>query len=166
MAQECSICTHSRRAEIDQAIARGDAHRAIAREFGVSRHALDRHKKNGHIAQQIAKAEEKRKIADADKLLGIVEGLLSECLRTIKEARGDPDSGILPNDNLKLRALREARETAKLLLDVQGKTPPDTVVNITLIENQWNDFRTAILGAMCPDCREAVTRMLRARQER
>ena len=92
MAQKCSICTHPRRAEIDQAIARGDAHRAIARQFGVSRHALDRHKKNGHIAQQIAKAAEAKEIAQAENLLSKITTLQetadrSEERRVGKECR-------------------------------------------------------------------------------
>lgn len=157
MAQECSICTHSRRAEIDQAIARGDAHRAIAREFGVSRHALDRHKKNGHIAQQIAKAAEAKEIAQAETLIDEVTALKARALTILDnaETEGTREACL---------ALREVRGIIELLAKVQGELPPDgTTVNINIIETQFNDFRTAVVGVMCPDCQRRLAEQLRAR---
>ena len=101
---QCTICNHPQRVEIDKALISGATYREIAQRFGVSRDALYRHRKNGHIAEQIAKVAKKKEIkqakeivaavekkerketADVDKLLGIVEGLLGECLRMVKGA--------------------------------------------------------------------------------
>lgn len=172
----CTICNHSQRVEIDKALISGATYREIAQRFGVSRDALYRHRKNGHIAEQIAKAAKKKEIkqakeivaavekkerketADVDKLLGIVEGLLGECLRMVKGAvEGD--------ENTKLRAVREARETAKLLLEVQGELAANPVINITLIETQLNDIRALVLGDLCPVCQAAVAERLKARKQ-
>jgi len=176
LGRQCTICNHPQRGEIDNALAAGVAYRRIAAEYGVSDGSLRRHKKNGHIAEQIAKVAKKKEIkqakeivaavekkerketADVDKLLGIVEGLLGECLRMVKGAvEGD--------ESTKLRAVREARETAKLLLEVQGELAANPVINITLIETQLNEIRALVLSDLCPACREAVAQRLKDRKQ-
>jgi len=152
------------------------SYRAIARQYGVSREAAGRHKRNGHIAEQIAKVAKKKEIrqaeqiaaaveekernevASVDKLLKIVEALLAECLGMVRgAAAGD--------ENTKLRAVREARETAKLLLEVQGELAANPVVNITLIETQLNEIRALVLGDLCPACRAVVAQRLKDRKQ-
>ena len=177
MAQACSICTHPQRAEIDQAIVSGGPNRRIAAQYGVSENAIRRHKKNGHIPEQIAKAakkkeikqageikavvdeKERREVADANRLLSIVEGLLAECLRMVKGAKAG-------DEGTKLRAVREARETAKLLLEVQGELAANPVINITLIETQLNDIRALVLSDLCPVCKAAVAERLKGRKQK
>jgi hypothetical protein len=60
-------------------------------------------------------------------------------------------------------ALREVRGIVELLAKIQGQLSDAPTVNITLIENQFNDFRTAIMGVMCSDCQQRLTEQLRAR---
>ena len=174
---QCTICNHPQRVEIDKALISGATYREIAQKHGVSKDALYRHRKNGHIAEQIAKVAKKKEIkqakeivaavekkerketADVDKLLGIVEGLLGECLRMVKGAvEGD--------ESTKLRAVREARETAKLLLEVQGELAANPVINITLIETQLNEIRALVLGDLCPACRAQVAQRLKDRKQK
>ena len=174
---QCSICNHPQRVEIDKALVAGVSYRAIASQYGVSREAAGRHKRNGHIAEQIAKAakkkeikrageianvveeKERREVADADRLLRVVEGLLAECLRMVKDAQ-------VGDEGTKLRAVREARETAKLLLEVQGELAANPVVNITLIETQLNEIRALVLGDLCPACRAQVAERLKGRKQK
>lgn len=154
MAQECSICTHPRRAEIDQAIARGDAHRAIAREFGVSRHALDRHKKNGHIAQQIAKAAEAKEIAEAKTLLDEVTSLKARALTILDNAENE-------GTREACLALREVRGIIELMAKVTGELRGDGPTINIIQAPQFLEFKAIVLGVMCDECRERLTGELR-----
>jgi len=173
---QCTICNHPQRVEIDKALISGATYREIAQRFGVSLDALYRHRKNGHIAEQIAKVarkkeirqakqiaaaveeKERHEVASVDKLLKIIEALLAECLGMIRgAAAGD--------ENTKLRAVREARETAKLLLEVQGELAANPVVNITLFETQLNEIRALVLGDLCPACRAQVAQRLKDRKQ-
>jgi len=173
---QCTICNHPQRVEIDKALVAGVSYRAIASQYGVSREAVGRHKRNGHIAEQITKVarkkeikqaeqiaaaveeKERHEVASVDKLLKIIEALLAECLGMIRgAAAGD--------ENTKLRAVREARETAKLLLEAQGELAANPVVNITLIETQLNEIRALVLGDLCPVCQAAVAERLKTRKQ-
>jgi hypothetical protein len=50
--QRCNVCRHTARAQIELLCAGGGAsHRALARRFGLSRHAVDRHWK-GHVSEE------------------------------------------------------------------------------------------------------------------
>lgn len=174
---QCTICNHPQRVEIDTALIEGESYRSVARRFGVTDSAIGRHKRNGHIAEQIAKVARKKEIrqakqitaavekkerheaASVDKLLKIVEALLAECLGIVQDAQ-------VGDEGTKLRAVREARETAKLLLEVQGELAANPVINITLIETQLNEIRALVLGDLCPACREAVAQRLKDRKQK
>jgi hypothetical protein len=69
------------------------------------------------------------------------------------------------DENTKLRAVREARETAKLLLEVQGELATNPVINISLIETQLNEIRALVLGDLCPACQAAVAQRLKDRKQ-
>jgi hypothetical protein len=173
---QCTICNHPQRVEIEKAVMAGKSYRAIAGQYGVSREAVGRHKRNGHIAEQIVKAarkkeikrageiasvveeKERREVADADRLLRVVEGLLAECLRMVKDAQ-------VGDEGTKLRAVREARETAKLLLEVQGELAANPVINISLVETQLNEIRALVLGDLCPVCQAVVAQRLKDRKQ-
>ena len=174
---QCTICNHPQRVEIDTALIGGESYRSVARRFGVTDSAIGRHKRNGHIAEQIAKVAKKKEIkqakqiataveekerhevASVDKLLKVVEALLAECLGMVRGAQ-------VGDESTKLRAVREARETAKLLLEVQGELAANPVINITLIETQLNDIRALVLGDLCPACQAAVAERLKGRKQK
>ena len=173
---QCTICNHPQRIEIDKALIGGVSYRAIASQYGVSREAVGRHKRNGHIAEQIAKVarkkeirqaeqiaaaveeKERHEVASVDKLLKIIEALLAECLGMVRGAT-------VGDENTKLRAVREARETAKLLLEVQGELAANPVINISLIETQLNEIRALVLGDLCPACQAVVAQRLKDRKQ-
>lgn len=70
MPQPCSICSHPKRAEINKAlVADGASLRAVARQYDVSKDALQRHVKNGHIEEKIKKAQAAQDVVEADDLL-------------------------------------------------------------------------------------------------
>jgi hypothetical protein len=57
----------------------------------------------------------------------------------------DPRTAIL--------ALREIREQLALQAKLLGDLPPDGAANITIVQTQFNEFKTLILEVLCPDCR-------------
>lgn len=56
MPRSCSICGHADRSAIDKALVSGTPLRDIAGQFGLSRSAIDRHKKSC-LVDQLARAE-------------------------------------------------------------------------------------------------------------
>lgn len=170
----CTICNHSQRVEIDKALVAGATYREIAQRFGVSRDALYRHRKNGHIAEQIAKVAKKREIQQAKEVQAAIlaqdaqevadaQTILDEVSRLKDRALTILDRAETEGTREACLALREVRGIVELLAKIQGQLSDAPTVNITLIENQFNDFRTAIIGVMCSDCQQRLTEHLRAR---
>lgn len=68
--KQCTICAHPKRNDIDKALVLpGSSLRTIAQQFQVSKYALHRHVKGGHIAAKIQKAQNAREALEADNLL-------------------------------------------------------------------------------------------------
>ena len=75
MSRQCSVCTHERRAEIDEAIVAGTvALRRIAVDNGVSETALRRHAKN-HIAKSLTNSKQAMDAVLSDDLFKKIEVL-------------------------------------------------------------------------------------------
>ena len=149
MPQTCSICIHADREAIDRALVAGGTLRKIAEQYSVSSTALHRHK--AHIPPAVAKAHEAEEVAEADRLLSAVRDLMVSAIETIDQAE---HAGEL---RTKLAAIREARETAKLLLEVYGEL--QTAPTITIINTpEWVEIRAVIVSALdpYPDARQAV----------
>lgn len=103
LPRKCSVCQHSQIVEINQAIVAGEALRSIAKRYGFSPSAVERHAKK-HLPAALVKAKEIEEMTDADglllevrnlkdKALSILEtaeaaGELRTALTGIKEARG------------------------------------------------------------------------------
>jgi hypothetical protein len=149
MPQPCSICIHTDRDTIDRALVSGETLRNIAEQYSVSSTALHRHK--AHISTAVAKAHEAGEVAEADRLLSTVRDLLQSAIGTITQAE---NAGEL---RTKLAAIREARETAKLLLEVYGELQTAPTFNI-IMAPEWVEVRTIVLQALgpYPDARLAV----------
>jgi hypothetical protein len=62
MRRHCSICSHSARRSIEEAVLRGEAYRSVGGRFRVSRSAISRHRTDHHIN---AKLEKAAKLAEA-----------------------------------------------------------------------------------------------------
>jgi len=154
MPPKCTICHHSEREAIDRALVSGETLRDIAQRFAVSRDALQRHK--AHIPTAVAAAHEAGEVAEADRLLSTVRDLLQAAIGTITQAEAGGDL------RTKLAAIREARETAKLLLEVYGELQTQPTFNI-IMAPEWVEVRTVVLQALdpYPDARLAVAGALK-----
>ena len=149
MPPKCSICHHPEHEAIDAALVGGTSLRDIACQFAVGRMALQRHQ--SHIPTSVARAHEAGEVAEADRLLSIVRDLLQAAIGTITQAEHADEL------RTKLAAIREARETAKLLLEVNGKLQTAPTFNI-IMAPEWVEVRTVVLQALgpYPDARLAV----------
>lgn len=109
----CSICVHPQRHEIDRAlIGRDSSLRDIEGQFGVSRSALSRHKRE-HLLRILRESEETERLQLKGELLDQVELLKEEAWSIKEQAR---TAGNLPTA---LTAIREARASIELLLELR-----------------------------------------------
>jgi hypothetical protein len=94
MPRKCTICEHVSRHEIDTALVSPNATlRDIARQYRVSKDAVSRHIKGGHIAAKIQKAKHAHEALAADNLITRVQRFHSRFERMAKDAQdwGDPN---------------------------------------------------------------------------
>ena len=97
MPQNCSVCSHGQRIELELAIMAGTPLRAVAARFGTSATSLSRHR--GHISGALAKVQETHQVARAATVSEALEsfhsktrGILEECQQIARDAAasGDP----------------------------------------------------------------------------
>jgi len=168
---QCTICNHPLRVEIDKALVAGATYREIAQRFGVSRDALYRHRKNGHIAEQIAKAAKKKEIQQAKEVQAAIlvqeaqevadaQTILDEVSRLKDRALTILDRAETEGTREACMALREVRGIVELLAKVRGELKGDGPT-INIIQNpQFVEFKSVVLEVMCDECRERLTREL------
>lgn len=82
-----------------------------------------------------------------------------DTLDILKKAKDAKKGG----DYLALAAIQRIEKQLELQAKLLGDLPTQPTVNITLVENQFNEFKTAVLGVMCPDCQRRLAELLRAR---
>lgn len=90
MARPCSICTHDRRNEIDQALLGATPVLQIAQRYGVPHSSLFRHRAN-HLAPRMANALARRDDVDADRLLSWAVGLYEQAVVAVMRCQADGD---------------------------------------------------------------------------
>ena len=168
---QCTICNHPQRVEIDKALVAGVSYRAIASQYGVSREAAGRHKRNGHISEQIAKVAKKKEIARAEEIHAAIlaqeaqevadaQTILDEVSRLKGRALTILDRAETEGTREACMALREVRGIVELLAKVRGELKGDGPT-INIIQNpQFVEFKSVVLEVMCDECRERLTREL------
>src|SRR5207248_6818719 len=121
----CTICAHSERAAIDQALVSGAALRDLAGRYGLAKSSVERHKAE-HIPAALAKAVEAKEVADAGFLLAQARALYSKSVSVLKDAEGAGDL------KTALMGVREARGCLELLGKLMGELDDRPVTNILL----------------------------------
>ena len=144
----CTICAHPQRADIDKAILRDEPYRAIACQFDVSREAVRRHHKGGHVSEKLIKADRAREIARADNLLAEMQALQGRTLSLLEKAEGAGEH------RTAIAAIREARANLEFLGRLAGEIADQQVVNV-FVNPQWLTIRGVVLDALrdYPDAR-------------
>ncbi len=169
---QCSICNHPKRVEIDKALIDGGSYRDVARRFGVSRSAVGRHKRNGHIAEKIAKAARKKEIKEGEAIQAAV--LAQEQIEVVHAETILDEIGRLKDRSLAIleraesegtreacTALGEVRRTLELLAKISGELQDQSAVTVNIIENpQFNQFLTIIAEELPEDVKDRVVRRM------
>lgn len=155
MPRVCTVCSHPKRSDIDRALVDGIPYRTIAKRYGASAAAVQRHK--DHVPATLAKARDASDVADADDLLAHLASLRTKALDLLTKAETAGDY------RTALAGVREARACVETLLEVSGELDRRGVVNI-VVSPQWIELRTVIIGALRdhPDARQSVAKALKA----
>jgi hypothetical protein len=168
VSRACTVCTHPRSAEIDQAIVSRDGSlRRIAAEAGLSESALRRHRE--HIDTTLAKAAETLELDQANELLEKVrtgfrtlEALEARLATILADAWGSGDRRTaLASIREFTRVRGELRANIELMARLQGQLPSAPEVNVLMLP-MWIELRSRIIQTLLPfpDARAAVARAL------
>jgi hypothetical protein len=154
MPRTCTVCTHDLRHEINVALVHREPYRTIARQYRVSKDALQRHA-HEHLPKLLVEAKQAVEVADADELLAEVRDLQARTLAILEASEEASEH------RTALAAIREARANLELLAKLLGELDERPVVNLT-ISPEWLELRAVIVGALEPysDARGAVLRAL------
>ena len=160
MGRQCTVCCHKDVEEINSLLICSDSLRAIARQFGLSKDALARHKES-HIPELLAKSTELKAEVESiqgNQTLAEVRELKVKALDILADAQGAGDL------KTALMGIREARGCLELCLKAEGQIKEGP--QVTIINNpEWVDLRTVIIQALdiYPEAREAVVNEIRGR---
>lgn len=157
MGRPCTICVHAEQVAIDQALVEGTgSNRRIAAQYGVNEQSVRRHRAE-HLPARLSTAHDADQVANAGDLLGQLHALRERTMTLLDKAERSGDQATA------LRGISEARKTIELLLEVEQQLDRRDVVNI-IINPQWIDLRTVIVGALepYPEARNAVAGALMA----
>jgi hypothetical protein len=152
LGRPCTICGHSRREELEAALANGEALRKLASRFSVSDAAIRRHRDAGHMTPKPVE-DDAAPVAEADsagiprktgEVINHVRKALGKCWGLYDKAERKRDGG-----REAMAALREIIRQAELLGKVTGEIGPNaiTVVNIAQSQ-QFIEVQSLVLGAL------------------
>jgi len=154
MPRVCTICSHERREEMEDAFIAGTPKRRIAAHHGVSERAV-RHHMREHLPALLALARDAYSAARADSLLDRIEALQSRTLATLDEVEQTDDY------RARLAAIREARANLELIGEVTKELDRTPTFELHL-HPEWIELRTVIVRALEPysDAKYAVVRAI------
>jgi len=157
MGRTCTVCAHKDVAEIDRLLLCSDSYRDIARQFGLSKDALARHK-DSHIPELLSKSEDIKEVVNADNLLAQLQEARTSALDLLDKAIEAGDTKIYGPPS---SYLSEIRQQIKLWAELEGRLASQPQVNITL-NAEWIELRSTIIQALqpFPEARRAVINAL------
>ncbi len=155
MPRTCTVCSDSKRDEIDRALVAGEPFRHIAARFDTSTGALQRHK-NEHLPATMVKAQEQADVRHAIDVVAQLKAINGASLAILKEARDDK------NGDLALKAVDRIQRQLELQSKLLGELNEGTTVNL-VVSLEWLEVRALILEAVSPypEARQAVLKALR-----
>jgi hypothetical protein len=156
--RRCSICSHESRDEIDRALVRGVSTYALETSYsGLSRSALERHGRNGHISTRVLEAAGAEEVRGAFDVVAQLKSINLVCASILQEARDNQQD----NPDLALRAVDRLHRQVELQSRLLGDLDDRPVVNI-MASPEWIEVKHVIFGALEQDdaAYDAVVRAL------
>ncbi len=154
LPRSCTICTHDEAHAINVALVHRDPYRHVASRYEVSTGALQRHARE-HLPELLVKARDAVEVAEADSLLGRVEGLYKRTEAILEAAESNSEWGTA------LQAIRECRGNLELLGRVTKELQDTPSLHLHL-SPEWLELRAVIVGSLesYPEARGAVLRAI------
>jgi len=160
MGRTCTVCGHKDVDEINRLLLCSDSYRDIARQFGLSKDALARHK-DSHIPELLSKSEDIKEVVNADNLLAQLQEARTSALDLLDKAIAAGDTKVYGPPS---SYLSEIRQQIKLWAELEGRLASQP--QITIINNpEWVELRTVIIRALdeYPEAKAAVVNAIRGR---
>jgi hypothetical protein len=138
----CITCNHPDLAAIDRALVSGLNNQEIARKYGISKDALNRHKLS-HLSRATVKLAEKREDRRAASLLDRVEELYEEARSILEATKAEGRHA------LSLSAIDRLNKTLELIGKLTGQLDdrPTQTVNV-LVAPDWLAVREAMFEVL------------------
>jgi hypothetical protein len=155
VSRTCTVCRHDQGHAINVALVQRDPYRHIARRYGVSTRALQRHSRD-HIPELLVKAHEAAQVAKANDLLVRVQAMTERLEEWIDRAERS-------YEYKEVRAFAgEWRQQIELLAKLAGQLQQEGTTNIFL-SAEWMQVEAAIVAALQPhpEARESVVSALK-----
>jgi hypothetical protein len=156
MPRTCTVCSHDQRAEIDRALATGNAsNRRIASHYGLTERAIRSHKA-GHLPARLVKAAEQADVRHAIDVFAQLKAINGAALNVLKEARDVKDG------DLALKAIDRIQKQIELQARLIGELQEGATVNVLVAHPEWLAVRATIFAALdgFPAARQAVAAAL------
>ena len=125
MSPRCTVCSHDDREAIDEALVAGRTLRDIARQHGVSKDAVSRHR--SHVSQALSRVVAAREEAGPRSALARLEDLHGRATRVLDAAEGEGKA------SLSLAAIKELRGLVETIARITGELderPSVQVLNV------------------------------------
>ena len=145
MGRQCTVCAHKDLEEINRLLLCSDSYRDIARQFGLSKDALARHKES-HIPTELLKSNDIQEVAKADVLLVQLGEIREKTLSLLDKAEQAADTRVY---GAPVAYLREIREQFKLIAELEGRLASQPQINI-LVNPQWIELKALIITTLKP----------------
>ena len=141
MAQKCSVCTHPMIDAINLLIVNETTSiRDIAQQFGLSKDAIYRHRKE-HLPEAMLKSKEAAEVSRADELIEQVKTLQEEAQHVLQEAKAGKDHELV------LKAVDRTLKTLDLQAKLLGLLHEQNTT-VILHNPQWITLRSVIMRAL------------------
>lgn len=159
MARACTVCQSPARADIDAALAKGEAARSISSQFGVGARAIGRHRLT-HLSPALTAIAVQREEKRVGSLVDRLEAVTAAAERMLFKAETSGQAGQMQG------WVREFRACVELMAKLTGQLAPDrptTVVNV-LASPEIQQLTVVLLKALAPfpDARIAAADALMA----